>query len=109
MSDDRDGEHDRCAVCGRYWDDSDLDPEEWVTLEVTAGLEDAPQWYPSFCSRAHAAAWFASELPAPDPPAPRAANETRVSGWGLTAFGAVCAVLLTLGAITLVRWLVDLF
>jgi hypothetical protein len=98
----------RCAVCGRAWDAPEQDEAEWLTVEVTGGLSDDPDWYPSFCGRAHASVWFGRPLPPPEYlPAP-ARNESRGNGWGFAVFGGVCAVLLVVGAIAVVRWVLSL-
>lgn len=79
-----------CEVCRtRLSYDPDI-PAGWLDVEVKSA--DGDEWYPDFCSREHASAWFAQPLPQPDRRAPGHEHEYEVHRHGSGAIDYVLTI-----------------
>ena len=102
-----------CASCGRVCADVD-GGRGWFHLEVTREepVDDLHWWEVDFCSQAHAAEWFAGQLPAPvraaGEPRPRTAAD-RWADLGCLSLFILAVFLLGLGVWNVGQFVVGLF
>jgi hypothetical protein len=94
-----------CEICGRRWR-PDAEPEEWLGVEVDRG---GSRLYAVFCSQEHAHAWFASPLPQAPPPVqpPPLAGSERALILGVGTLGVLVVAVFMVGAVAIVRTVLD--
>jgi hypothetical protein len=98
-----------CTLCGK----SDTDqpgPSDWLAVEVSGTDEDGGMWWVNeyFCCQAHAAEWLQRPLARPEPSPPYAmTTRDRLVGLGLASGLGVLVALAGLGALTVLRFLID--